>query len=92
MEISFHDEKRQKTLEERGLDFADAAEVFSGAVLTIEDDRRDYGERRFQSIGRLKDTVVMLVWTPRNAARHIISMRRCNDHERSRYQQAVDGP
>ncbi len=46
MEISYDAEKRDWTLRERGLDFEDAAHVFAGKTLTIEDDRKDYGERR----------------------------------------------
>ena len=79
----------ERTLEERGLDFEDAPELFAGVVVQIEDDRRDYGEPRYQTIGRLKGQVVMVVWTPRGAARRIISMRLCNAEERQLYQGAV---
>lgn len=46
MTISFDPAKRDKTLQERGLDFADAVEVFSGVTFEVEDTRRDYGEVR----------------------------------------------
>jgi uncharacterized protein len=45
--ITFDPAKRGTTLRERGLDFADAAEVFFGRTLTVEDGRVDYGEPRF---------------------------------------------
>ena len=91
MKITYDPVKRQATLAERALDFEDAAVVFAGLVLTVEDTRRDYGERRFQTVGFLGDLMVMLVWTPRGTdARHIISMRRCNDRERPRYQKQFD--
>jgi uncharacterized protein len=91
MKINYDPVKREVTLAERGLDFEDAVAVFEGLVLTVEDARRDYGERRFQSVGFLDDIMVMLVWTPRATdTRHIISMRRCNDRERSRYQKFFD--
>ena len=82
--------KRDATLRERGLDFADASQVFSGACLTIRDDRVDYGEARFQTLGRLGDRVVMIVWTPRGEVRRIISMRKCNAVEQDRYEHALD--
>ena len=53
MGISYDAEKRDWTLRERGLDFEDAAHVFAGTTLTIEDDRKDYGERRYQTMGLL---------------------------------------
>jgi len=47
MEIEFDQDKRDKTLQERGLDFARAGEVFASVTVTIEDIRRDYGETRY---------------------------------------------
>ncbi len=58
-------------------------------TLTIEDDRIDYGESRYQTVGQLDGKIVMVVWTPRGEARRIISMRECNAKEREAYQQAV---
>lgn len=81
MEISFDPAKRDATLEARGLDFADAGEVFAGPTLTQRDDRKDYGEDRFQTYGLLAGRVVMIVWTPRGAARRVISMRHCHEDE-----------
>jgi uncharacterized protein len=77
--------KRQRTLAERGLDFRDAETVFSGVTLTLLDDRQDYGEPRFQTYGLLGRRLVMVVWTPRGADRHVISMRKCNAREKARY-------
>jgi uncharacterized DUF497 family protein len=91
MQISYHAEKRELTLKERGLDFADAEKIFGGLTLTIEDDRHAYGETRFQTIGRLNHLIVMLVWTPRGEARHIISMRKCNAKERRNYEAQIAG-
>ena len=46
MRITFDPAKREKTWRQRGLDFADAAVVFSGATLEVQDTRQDYGETR----------------------------------------------
>ncbi len=83
--IEFDEAKRAATLEARGLDMARADEVFTGATLTVEDDRRDYGEDRFITIGFLDDVMVVLVWTPRDGAYRIISMRKANERERTLY-------
>ena len=77
--------KRAATLEARGLDMARAGEVFAGATLTVEDDRRNYGEDRFITIGFLNGAMVVLVWTPRQDAYRIISMRKANERERRLY-------
>lgn len=89
MELEWDEEKRTLTLSERGLDFAHAGELFGGLTLTVEDDRFDYGETRFQTIGRIGRKTVLVVWTPRGEARRIISMRECNVRERERYESAV---
>jgi uncharacterized DUF497 family protein len=89
MEISYDPEKRAATLAERGLDFEDAPEVFNGHTWTEPDLRRNYGEPRFRTIGQLRDRVVMIVWTPRSNARHVISMRKCNEREQAAYRQRL---
>ena len=90
MRITYHEDKRAFTLADRGLDFVDALKVFAGRELTQVDDRRDYGEERNQTIGWLDGAMVMVVWTLRGEARHIISMRKCNDRERGRYGPYLD--
>jgi uncharacterized protein len=79
--ITFDPAKRDKTLAKRGLDFQRADEIFAGIHLTRADDRRDYGEPRFVTAGWLEKRIVVIVWTPRGAARRIISMRKANDRE-----------
>lgn len=86
MEISFDPAKREKTLKERRLDFAEAPEVFAGLVHTFEDDRFDYGEARWITYGWLRGKLVAIVWTERGEHRHIISLRKCNDREKKKYE------
>ncbi len=83
MEISFDPAKRARTLAERGLDFADAAEVFAGTTAEAEDTREDYGETRIICFGLLRGRLVQVVYTLRGADRHI-SMRKANDREKAR--------
>ncbi|MBA4768166.1 MAG: BrnT family toxin [Porphyrobacter sp.] len=90
MEIEYDEAKRRKTLEERGLDFARAGEVFVGREWTFIDDRIDYGEQRFNTFGQLDGRLVTLVWTLRNDNRRIISMRKANEREQARYQRVMD--
>ena len=59
--------------------------AFADATLTVEDDRQDYGEVRYVTIGFLDDTMVVIVWTRRNDAHRIISLRRANERERRLY-------
>ncbi len=81
MQIEFDTDKRNKTLAERGLDFAQAVDIFAGPVMTLPDQRQDYGETRLITFGWLSLHFVAMVWTPRGAARRIISMRYANERE-----------
>jgi len=85
MKVEFDPEKRRRTLDERGLDMARAGEIFEGATLTVRDDRRDYGEPRFITIGFLDERMVASVWTPRGESLRVISLRKCNEREQAAY-------
>jgi uncharacterized protein len=85
MEISFDPAKRARTLRERGLDFMDAPEVLTGVRIQQKDDRFEYGEVRFMTIGFLKKRMVIVIWTQRGVVHHIISMRKANSREQAKY-------
>jgi len=84
MSITFDSAKRDKTLAERGLDFADAEFVFAGITIEIEDTRKNYGETRIICYGLLEGRMVVVGYTPRGADRHIFSMRKANEREQAR--------
>lgn len=96
MKISYDPVKRALTLETRALDFDDAGKVFARLHFTIRDNRFDYGEERYLTLGPLDDRLVVLVWTPRGESRRIISMRHANDREKAGYaffaRDALDRP
>ena len=89
--VTFDKAKRERTLRQRGLDFADAAEVFEGLHTVLVDDRFDYGEPRYISAGHLRGRMVVIVWTPRSEGRHIISMRYCHAKEEARWRKHLEG-
>ena len=92
MKIEFDTHKRALTLRHRGLDFADCFEAFTGLSYTFEDARKAYGEDRFITLAFLGHRLVVIVWTPRGAARRIISMRKANAREIEIFSQALDRP
>ena len=90
MRITFDPIKRDKALAERGLDFLDAAIVFQGVTLEVEDIRKEYGEQRIICFGFLAERMVVVGYTPRGADRHIFSMRKANDREKFRITPLLD--
>ena len=69
----------------RGLAFSLADDLDWSTALIVEDPRKDYGERRYQAIGMIGEDLHMLVFTPRDSGVHVISPRRANQRERTRY-------
>jgi len=88
--ITYDPAKRARILAERGLDFADAGAVLAGVKFQFVDDRFDYGEERITTIGLLDGRMVVIIWTRRGDACHVISMRKANDREQRRYQSRLD--
>ena len=94
MLIEYDSDKREKTLNDRGLDFCDAPIVWSGQHFTKIDNRIDYGEERFITVGFIENIMVIIAWTPRGKGlkqpvRRIISMRKCNEREQTAYKQQL---
>ncbi len=85
MQYSWHEPKRRSNLRKHALDFRDAQKVFAGPTFTFEDNREDYGEQRWVTLGLLRDTVVVIVHTETEEEIRIISMRRAKDEEQITY-------
>jgi len=77
--------KSEANLLARGFDFAYAAGIFDGAILEMDDDRADYGERRIQAIECVNDDILFVVYTWRGASRRIVSARLASKRERDAY-------
>ena len=90
MKISFGPAKRLATLQSRGLYMAEAGAVFEGPTLTVPSDRGE--ESRYFTLGWRGDILVVVVWTPRDGGRRIISMRKANEAERKLHGPRLDRP
>jgi uncharacterized protein len=90
MKIEYDPAKRLQTLETRGLDFESISEVFEGFNLVHTDNRMDYGEVRFITFGALGNRPVVCVWTQRDDAVRVISMRIADDDEREIYRRELE--
>jgi uncharacterized protein len=90
MRLEWDDSKRSRTLEKRGLDFAEASRIFESVEIELEDDRTDYGEVRVVTFGYLGDRPVAVVWTRRGECRRIISMRHVHEHELEARRRSLD--
>ncbi len=81
MRFIWHEPKRQANLKKHGLDFAVAERVFAGPTFTFEDDRENYGEQRWVTLGLLGEKVVVIVHTETEEEIRVISMREADKDE-----------
>lgn len=80
--------KSARNARERHLPFEIGMALFDGPTLEMPDRRRDYGEHRIKAIGKVRDTVLICIYTDRGDNRRIISLRAANGKERDAYRQA----
>lgn len=85
MKFEWNEQKNQINYEKHGLSFEDAELVFESNTISFKDDREDYGEERFITLGELKSRVVVVVHTKRDFLTRIISMRKANEREKKIY-------
>jgi uncharacterized DUF497 family protein len=89
MDFEWDEAKRQTNLAKHGLDFLDAEVVIEGPH--ILDEARSVGdELRRMAIGVLDGRYVTIIFTERNGALRVISLRKARRRERERHQ-AVHG-
>ncbi|OIQ00106.1 MAG: hypothetical protein AUK55_02120 [Syntrophobacteraceae bacterium CG2_30_61_12] len=81
MKFTWDENKRRANLLKHGFDFLDAIKVFGGITRTFEDDRFDYGEQRFITLGLVRSTVTVIAHTENDNEIRIISMRKATRHE-----------
>jgi uncharacterized DUF497 family protein len=92
MDFEWDDAKAALNLRKHGMAFEDAAYVFldSGRIDMV-DDRDDYGEERWLSIGWVNPVLLVVAHTERGIngdVIRIISARKANAQERAFYHEA----
>ena len=86
MNISFDVSKSERNVALRGISFELAIGFEWDSALIVEDVRRNYGESRFQALGKIEGRLHMLAFTPRERKAHVISLRKANKREVKRYE------
>jgi uncharacterized DUF497 family protein len=86
MTFDWDEDKRLANARKHGIDFVDAVTIFEGDTVTIEDDRFDYGEVRWTTLGLYEGRVIVVVHTEREkGVIRIISARKATKHEAKSY-------
>lgn len=85
MNFEWDEEKRLINLQRHGVDFVDVQKVFENEVYTVIDDRFDYGEMRFFTLGLINGRVVAIAHTQTDDVVGIISARKANKYDEEKY-------
>lgn len=90
MEFTWDAQKNEVNIAKHGFDFADAEFVFQSKLLVRQDSRKEYGEDRYQGIGKIGDVTVVVIFTLREPETiRIISLRKANRSERKAYEETL---
>jgi hypothetical protein len=89
MKFEWDEAKQRANYKKHGLDFRDVEKIFQGSTITAVDNRQEYGEDRYISLGMLEDLVVVVVHTPRSDRTRIISMRKAKLKEKQAYEEKI---
>ncbi|MGM0540299.1 MAG: BrnT family toxin [Thermodesulfobacteriota bacterium] len=82
MEFEWDQNKSEKCFTERGFDFAYVIRVFFDPNRLVQRDKRyDYGEKRYQLIGKIDERFFVVIYTLRKRSLRIISARKANTRE-----------
>jgi uncharacterized DUF497 family protein len=89
MQYEWDEQKRPNNARKHGIDFQDATAIFASDTVLMEDDRLDYGERRFVSLGLLQGRVIVVVHAEQGNVTRIISARKATKYEQNIYFQGI---
>jgi uncharacterized DUF497 family protein len=79
--IEFDDAKDAANIAKHGVSLALGAAVLEGRVGEVVNDRRDYGEIRFNAFGLIAGRLFACTYTSRDGTQRIISVRRASRQE-----------
>ena len=86
MLFEWDEHKNKLNFQKHSISFEEGLEIFKGTVFTLEDNRKDYGEKRKISIGAIENIIIaVVVHTKRKDKVRIISARLANKTERKLY-------
>lgn len=83
MEFEYNQDKSRLNKEKHGVDFEEAKAIWSFANVIIPAITR--GEKRFMSIGRIRQDIYSSIFTIRKGRIRLISCRKARDKERMIY-------
>lgn len=85
MKFGWDESNRVHNIRKHDIDFSMVATVFDGPIVTVENNRFNYGEARFVTFGLLQGRVVAVVHTETDECIRIIFARKATQNEQRTY-------
>ena len=85
-------EKSLANESKHGISFLQAAQIFRGRILKVQDTRRDYGEIRFIALGAFDGQILRVVYTERDGDIRLTSAWKAGQHDRETFKDKTIGP
>jgi len=85
MEFEWDERKQVSNFEKHGVDLEVAARIFEGTILRRHDRRAEYGEDRWNALGRFDGTVYNVTYTMRDDVFRIIAAWKGGRKEHDEY-------
>ena len=90
MECEWDERKARQNIARHGVPFEYAARVFLDLHrLDTEDTRRDYGEERRLTLGKIEGRLYVAAYTVRGKIIRLISARKANEREWRKYHETL---
>jgi uncharacterized protein len=90
MKITFDPAKDESNFKKHGLSLEEAEHLEWDDAIYWQDARRDYGEIRNVALVPMKERLYCVIYVNRAASRRIISLRKANLREYSRYEKDIN--
>ncbi|MGA9039514.1 MAG: BrnT family toxin [Terriglobales bacterium] len=90
LKFEWDEAKNRANIRKHGFHFAEAEEMFRGALLVRPDTAEDYGEERWVGIGMIQGRAAFVAFAERSQDTiRIISLRKADHEEREQYEKAI---
>ncbi|MDM8541832.1 BrnT family toxin [Desulfococcaceae bacterium HSG7] len=86
MKYEWDDSKRKANIAKHGVDFLSAEEFDWSTAIEVIDDRSNYGEDRWITLGFIGNRLHIMIYTDRIDTIRIIRLRKADKRERGYYE------
>jgi uncharacterized protein len=89
MRITCDPRKDKLNIAKHGISLNKTSELDFDTAIVMQDNRHNYGEKRYNATGLIGNRLYVLTFTQRGKGIRVISLRKANMRERKKYDQKI---